>query len=332
MPAVTQCNAGDARERQAFPGREAALVVLATVAAGFLSARLDISESLFDATRNWEHLQLDEAPATLLVLAIGLAWFAWRRYAEASRELAARRDAELKLAALLLDQRRLAQEYVQFQESERKALARELHDELGQYLNAIKTDAVAIQTKSPAHETPIARAAGAIVAHCDHLQAIVRGLIGRLRPVGLDVLGLQAALEHLLEDAQRRAPEHQMSISLKGELDDLDEDTSLTIYRLAQEGLTNIARHAAARNISVSVIRKDPRIQGRDVVEIALMDDGRGADLTKQTLGLGLRGMRERVEMLQGELQVTSAPGCGFRIVACLPVARTAAPVFEVAA
>ncbi len=332
MPAVTQCNAGDARERQAFPGREAALVVLATVAAGFLSARLDISESLFDATRNWEHLQLDEAPATLLVLAIGLAWFAWRRYAEASRELAARRDAELKLAALLLDHRRLAQEYVQFQESERKALARELHDELGQYLNAIKTDAVAIQTKSPAHETPIARAAGAIVAHCDHLQAIVRGLIGRLRPVGLDVLGLQAALEHLLEDAQRRAPEHQMSISLKGELDDLDEDTSLTIYRLAQEGLTNIARHAAARNISVSVIRKDPRIQGRDVVEIALMDDGRGADLTKQTLGLGLRGMRERVEMLQGELQVTSAPGCGFRIVACLPVARTAAAVFEVAA
>jgi two-component system, NarL family, sensor histidine kinase UhpB len=332
MPAVTQCNAEAAREKQAFPWRDAALVVLATVAVGFLSARLELSESLFDATRNWEHLQLDEAPATLLVLAIGLAWFAWRRYAEASRELAARRDAELKLAALLQDHRRLAQQYVQFQESERKALARELHDELGQYLNAIKTDAVAIQTKSLSQETPIARGAGAIVAHCDHLQAIVRGLIGRLRPVGLDVLGLRAALEHLLEDAQRRAPEHQMSIALEGELDELDEDTSLTIYRLAQEGLTNIARHAAARSISVSVIRKGPRIQDRDVVEIALMDDGRGADLTKQTLGLGLRGMRERVEMLQGELQVTSAPGCGFRIVACLPVARTAAPVFEVAA
>lgn len=332
MPAVTQCNADAAFKKQAFPWREAVLVVLATVAAGFLSARLNISESLFDATRNWEHLQLDEAPATLLVLAIGLAWFAWRRYAEASRELAARRHTELKLAALLLDHRRLAQQYVQFQESERKALARELHDELGQYLNAIKTDAVAIQTKAPAQETPLARAAGAIVAHCDHLQAIVRGLIGRLRPVGLDVLGLRAALEHLLEDAQRRAPGHQISISLEGELDELDEDTSLTIYRLAQEGLTNIARHAAARNISVSVIRKGPRIQDRDIVEIALMDDGRGADLTKQTLGLGLRGMRERVEMLQGELQVTSAPGCGFRIVARLPSARTAAPVFEVAA
>jgi signal transduction histidine kinase len=297
-----------------------------------MAAHVNLNETVFDATRSWEHLQVDEVPATLLVLAIGLAWFAWRRYSETRRELAARRTAELELAALLREHRDLAQEYVQFQEAERKALARELHDELGQYLNAIKTDAVFIQTKAPSQESSLGRTATAIVTHCDHLQAIVRGLIGRLRPVGLDVLGLRAALEHLLDDAQRRAAECRISISLADELDDLDEEISLTIYRLVQEGLTNVARHSQASALEVSVARSTATSRDGDVVEIELSDDGRGTDLTNKTLGLGLRGMRERVEMLQGELHIASAPGGGFNIRARIPAHRIEAVAFDNAA
>lgn len=328
MSAVTHCNAGSSRAKQAFPWRDAAIVAAATLIAAIVSARIDLSEALFDATRALEHLQVDEVPLTLLVLALGLAWFSWRRYTEACSELAARRRAELELAALLREHRDLAQQYVHFQESERKALARELHDELGQYLNAIKTDAVSIQSK--VRDASLGRAASAIVSHCDHLQTIVRGLIGKLRPVGLDVLGLRAALEHLLEDAQRRTPQRRIEISLQDEIDGLDEDTSLTIYRLVQEGVTNAARHSDATVLNVSIARKPAGT--RDLVEVVLADNGRGADLHRQTLGLGLRGMRERVEMLEGELQIASMPGHGFTIRARLPVDGTNAPVLDAAA
>lgn len=333
MSAVTHCNAHAVSHRQAFPWLDAALVILATLATAVIAARVNLNETVFDATRSLEHLQVDEVPATLLVLAIGLAWFAWRRYLETRRELAARRTAELELAALLREHRDLAQEYVQFQEAERKALARELHDELGQYLNAIKTDAVFIQTKAPSQESSLGRTATAIVTHCDHLQAIVRTLIGKLRPVGLDVLGLRAALEHLLDDAQRRAAECRINVSLTEELDDLDEEISLTIYRLVQEGLTNVARHSQAHELAVSVARSTASSRDHhDVVEVELSDDGRGTDLTNKTLGLGLRGMRERVEMLQGELHITSAPGSGFRIRARIPAHRIEAAAFDAAA
>lgn len=321
MSAVTHCNAGSDREKQRFPWGDAAIVLVVTLGAAVLSASIDLNETVFDATRAWEHLQVDEVPATLLVLACGLAWFSWRRYTEARRELTARRQAELELAALLREHRDLAQQYVHFQESERKALARELHDELGQYLNAIKTDAVSIQSKVAANES-VARAASAIVAHSDHLQTIVRGLIGRLRPVGLDVLGLQAALEHLLDDAQRRAPDCRIEVCFNGALDDLDEDVSLTIYRLVQEALTNVARYSEARHFAALIERKTTG--GDDVLEVQLTDDGRGTNLTQQTLGLGLRGMRERVEMLEGELTIASTPGQGFSIRARVPTQRPA--------
>lgn len=299
---------------------DAAIVALSTAVAGLLFARIDLSESLFDITRTWEHLQLDEAPATLLVLAVGLAWFAWRRYREARAELVARQRAESELASLLEQHRRLAKEFVQLQESERKTLARELHDELGQYLIAIKTDACAIE-ESVAPQSSAARAAAAIAAHSDHVQSIVRHLIGRLRPIGLDVLGLRAALDHLLEDAQRRNPGWQFTSRIEGSLEPIDEDAALTIYRLVQEGLTNIARHSEAREVNVAVIRAGSSPSGNDGIDVLIRDDGRGADLDRRQLGHGLRGMRERVEMLAGELHLSSAPNQGFQIAARIPLA-----------
>ncbi len=318
MTTVTQCDTPPSRANRHFPWVDAAVVLGATLFAGIVFARFELTELLFDVTRGWEHLQLDELPITLLVFVGGLAWFAWRRYCETRRELAGRQAAENKLNALLHAHKRLAQQHVEFQESERKALARELHDELGQYLNAIKTDAVSIQTKGSTDPAALKRASAAIVSHCDHLQEVVRSLIGQLRPVGLDVLGLRAALEHFLDRAQQRTPERRLAIRLRGELDDLDENTSLTVYRVVQESLTNVSRHSGAQQVEIEVERGTD--DDTDLVLVRVSDNGRGANPETNTPGLGLVGMRERVEMLGGELRVITSPGMGFSVLARIPL------------
>src|ERR1700732_2836533 len=113
--------------------RDAIIVVLGTAIAAALCVQFDISEALRRWTAPWERFQLDELPAVLVVLAAGLAWFAARRYLATGPELQRRRQAGARLEAALLDNRRLSQQYVWLQEAEQKRLARELHDELGQY-------------------------------------------------------------------------------------------------------------------------------------------------------------------------------------------------------
>jgi two-component system sensor histidine kinase UhpB len=295
------------------------IVVLAVLIASLLSARLELNELLFALTRRWELVQIDELPTVLLVLATCLAWFSWRRYREARVELVRRRKAEARLHALLLENRRLSRQYLEGQESERKYLARELHDELGQYLNAIKTDAVSLRQMidSP---TALLRAAAAIDRHADYLYRVVRNLIRELRPVALDELGLKAALEHYLEQCTQRMPSVTFEISLKGELDSLGEPVSLAIYRLMQESLTNVSRHAGASRVAISVGRDASGDDARDAVTLTVADDGCGTDLRRTAPGLGLIGMRERVEMFGGKWHVTTRPGEGFRIVACIPL------------
>jgi signal transduction histidine kinase len=256
----------------------------------------------------------------LLVMALCLIWFAWRRYREASVELDRRRAAEAKLTGLLHDNRRLAQQHIRMQESERKRLARELHDEAGQYLNAIKTDAVSIHARTADESEPIRRASAAIIEHTDRVYDVVRDLIRQLRPVGLDELGLKAALEHYLGHWQQRLPQTRFVVALDGDLDSLGEPLSLTIYRLTQEGLTNAAKHAHAAQVEVQISCKNPAPGETGEVIFRMADDGRGADLTARRSGLGLIGMRERVEMLGGDFQLRSEDCGGFEILARIPV------------
>jgi signal transduction histidine kinase len=277
-----------------------------TIAIGLIAAYFELSEEFFITSRKWERLEIDELPAVFVALAGSLAWFAWRRVREARAEIARRREAEAQLAALLSDNRRLAQQYLQVQESERKLLARELHDELGQYLNAIKTDAVSLQ--------PVSRASSAIVSNVDHVHGVVSDLIRRLRPVGLDDLGLRAALEHYLTNAQQRLPQVRIDAKLEGDLDSLGEAVNVTVYRIAQEGMTNVVKHSGASRVDLRIVRDGSH------VELAMRDDGRGADLNAATAGLGLIGMRERVEMLGGQLRIDSAPSRGFSVEARIPV------------
>ncbi len=292
-----------------------------TALAAVVCVRLDVSEMVRRWTAPWESIQLDELPGILLVLAIALVWFAARRYLDAGRELRRRRVAEARAAAALADNRRLAQQHLRLQESERKVLARELHDELGQYINVIKLDAVSIRDNRVEGAEALRKRAGAIVENCDYIHRALKALIRELRPVGLDELGLAAALEHCLHAWQARLAGTQLRLSVRGDVSQLSEAGCLTVYRLVQEALTNVAKHAAARHVEVGLARRTSGEPRTDAVVVTITDDGCGVDLAAPTGGLGLMGMRERVAALEGTLEVTSSPGQGFRLEAHIPLA-----------
>ena len=300
--------------------QDALVVALATAAMAALCVQFDFSEALRRWTAPWERFQLDELPAVLVVLAAGMAWFAARRYGEAGRELRRRELAETRLEAALTDNRRLAQQYVRLQEAERKSLARELHDELGQYLNVIKLDAVAVRDGRLTGATSLRERAEAIVANCNHIHSALTSLIRQLRPVGLDDLGLGAALEHCIDTWRPRLPDVQLSLELGGEFEDLTEAVTLTVYRVVQEALNNIAKHASAGKVTMRVECTPAGAASPDLVTVTVTDDGVGVDTTVPTQGLGLIGMRERVAALAGRLAVSSTPGRGFQLQAQIPV------------
>ena len=300
--------------------QDALVVALATAVMAALCVQFDFSEALRRWTAPWERFQLDELPAVLVVLAAGMAWFAARRYREAGRELRRRELAETRLEAALTDNRRLAQQYVRLQESERKTLARELHDELGQYLNVIKLDAVAMRDGRLTGATSLHERAEAIVANCNHIHTALTSLIRQLRPVGLDELGLGAALEHCIDTWRPRLPDVQLSLELGGEFGDLTEAVTLTVYRVVQEALNNIAKHASAGKVTMQLERTPAAAGSPELVTVTVRDDGVGVDTTVPTQGLGLIGMRERVAALAGRLAVSSTPGRGFQLQAQIPV------------
>lgn len=299
--------------------RDTLLIVAVAIIAAVVCAKFNLSEALLNLTRPFERLQLDELPAVVLVIAISLVWFASRRYFEATRQLRLRIAAEAQLAETLAENQRLAQQYLDVQEQERKALARDLHDELGQYLNVIKLDAVSIREALP-DRPGAADVVRGMIANIDRVSGVVRGLIRRLRPVGFDDLGVAAALEHCVNEWRSRLPLASIELSLTGDVEALDETRGLALYRLVQESLTNIARHSKATKAEIQVAVSRTAQLGQ-CLEIIVTDNGCGADMTAPQSGLGLVGMRERVSVLGGSIAVTSERGAGFKIVCLLPMA-----------
>jgi two-component system sensor histidine kinase UhpB len=300
------------------PWRDTLAVLIATALTITLSAHFNWSEALYALTRREERLQLDELPIGMLVLLSGLIWLAWRRNRQARQEIRARRVAEAQLEEALAGNRALAKETLRIQEADRKHLALELHDELGQYLNAIKLDAVSIRDGTAPDLRGLVETSNAIVRTVDHLHGIVSQMIARLRPVALDELGLLAAIEHGVDQWRRRLPDTQFSFHPQGSFDGLGEALNLTAYRLIQEGLTNIYKHANARHVEISLTRSIDG--GRSDLRVAVADDGCGADLRRRAGGHGLNGMRERTELSGGTFAIDSAPGRGLRFEAHLPI------------
>lgn len=237
-----------------------------------------------------------------------------------------RRQTEDRSHALLQINRELTKRLVHGQEEEYRRLARELHDEVGQTLTAIRTDAALIAKYTADRSDTVGRSTEAIRCATDHLHDITRSMIRRLRPSMLDDLGLAAALEALVSEWRARRPGLPCHLVCEGDIDRLGREIDITVYRLVQEALTNALRHAAASQVRVTVSReRSPRA----VVRVTVEDDGRGmktGDMLKSGLCFGLLGMRERVEGLGGRLDIDSAPGKGLRLRAAIPLAMEAVP------
>jgi two-component system, NarL family, sensor histidine kinase UhpB len=299
--------------------RDAALIAVISIAAAIVCVKLDLSEALLGWTRLHERLQLDELPALLLVVACCLAWFSARRYGEARDQLVMRQATEARLAESLAENQRLAQQYVDMQEYERKALARDLHDELGQYLNVIKLDAVSIRDAASSGNDVAGNAARAVIENVDRVYGVVSSLIRQLRPVGFDELGIAAALENCVNDWRARLPEAVIEFSIDRGFDDPNEIRALALFRLVQEALTNVARHSRATRVEIRVARIR-RSETQEFIEVSIVDNGRGADMEAPHTGLGLVGMRERVAAFGGSLTLAGACGAGFQVMASMPM------------
>lgn len=316
-PVVTAAPAPSSATTASTFWGDAALVVGATLVTALLCARFNVAESLRRVTAPWEGWQLDELPVVLVVLAAGLAWFALRRYRDARREISRRHAAEAQLEGALAANRRLSLHYVELREAEHRSFARELHDELGQYLNVIKLDAVGIRDHRGADTNAVLERSSAIIRSCDHIHGALADLLRQLRPVGLEELGLTSALEHCLQTWRARLPTTSLQFVATGELDSLPGGLAIVLYRLVQEALTNVAKHSSARHVTVQLARSRT---DHDSVRLSVIDDGVGADPSGPTAGLGLIGMRERIEGLGGEILLQTSPGRGFGLQAQIPV------------
>jgi two-component system sensor histidine kinase UhpB len=305
--------------RQAWT--DLALIALAALLCFVMSSQLELSEKLTAFFIRHESWQLDEWPLSLLVFSLGLCWFAFRRAHEAHRALTERQSADEQVAELLRRNRDLSQRLILVQEDERRALARELHDEFGQSCTAIRTDANYIFHARPGDDAGILASARRIDHTAHHLHALCRGMLARLRPPALDSLGLTAALQELCEswEEQTGVACHFFPQDVPLEVSDA---IAVTCYRLVQEALTNVTRHAGASQVRIDLGRS----ADAGSVKLRIEDDGCGMTAPQAfTSGLGIVGMRERVAALHGEISLAPATSHGLRIEATLPLNGPAA-------
>ena len=241
-------------------------------------------------------------------------------------EICSMRDiTEHKLARqaeLELEQNRQLTHAIQSRlEEERRSIARELHDELGQCVTAIKTIGTAISNRTLESEPDIHANALTIVSVASHIYDVVHGIIRQLRPTALDHLGLSETLKDSVSAWRKRHPEIVCDLRLEGVLEGMGETINITVYRIVQECLTNVARHAVATRSDIDVSRCSD-VQRGDVVKIIVRDNGKGfvQRPEREASRFGLIGMRERVQALDGEFRIDSSPGEGVTVTVSIPV------------
>ena len=205
-------------------------------------------------------------------------------------------------------------------ETERHRLARELHDELGQCITAVNAIASGV-TQVAEERCPELVAEGERLARTgSHMMTMLRGMLRRLRPVALEELGFTACIRALV--AEFRCTGTQVELSIGDGVDDLRDDVVLSGYRVVQECLTNVARHARATRVAISIATsRTGRRDERSDLEIRVEDDGiAGAAGTALQPGMGLLGMKERVAAIGGRLEFAMRAPRGFSVVAHLPM------------
>ncbi|RKR37832.1 PAS domain S-box protein [Paraburkholderia sp. BL17N1] len=227
-------------------------------------------------------------------------------------DITERMEAELRLRESYALLQELTSLRETAREEERKRIAREMHDELGQQLTALRLGVSAMRIEFAQDDPALAGRFRDLLALADDTMQVVRNVVASLRPAAIDA-GIVAALEWLAAEFSR---DGRVACHLRIPDDSLvlDEARAIALFRIVQEALTNVARHAAATQVMISLERT-----GRCWV-LEIIDDGCGFDsMAARMKSFGLVGMRERVLMLGGEISVLSAPGSGTSITVCIP-------------
>lgn len=317
---------GDAGAARFSYVSEGALPLLGLTPAAAMAAPDSIGACIVAADRAGFHASLSQAAAALSNWQwegrIGAGWIAGRASArrdgsESVLEGVIFNISDSKRSAEAIEQsrqllRQLAAHMESVREEERKRIAREVHDELGQNLTALRMDVSMLRlTLGP--DAELQQRIVAMTATVDRTIQTVRNVTATLRPAALD-LGLTAAIEWLVQDFRSHFDGSCSMRSDAGEVT-LDDSRATALFRIVQESLNNVAKHAQASAVQVS-IRSEP-----DHVCVEVSDNGRGFHCgAGQPAGsFGLVGIRERVLMLAGELSIVSAPGQGCAITVCVP-------------
>lgn len=210
--------------------------------------------------------------------------------------------------------RNLSAHLDQVRESERRHLAREIHDELGQKLTSLRFQVAMLSAGINSPQADLSQTANSLLRQIDETIESVRAIASDLRPAVLD-LGLSAAVEWQMQEFRRRT-----GITYKLKISDedipLDNDRATAVFRIIQESLTNVFRHAKASEITLKLEKKD------DVLKIRISDNGIGIaqEGIEKARAFGIAGMRERVRLLDGTLTIRSRPGHGVQIMVSIPL------------
>jgi len=299
--------------RQAWHQIDAVLSVAALLAAGIgVLAALFIGQSLM--------------PARTIVAGLrrlGRGDYSYRlpgyRTAEFNQISRAVNDLTGRLAETTAQRVALTNRLFQVQEEERRALARDLHDEFGQCLAAVGALATLIEMEAAAGRPDIAKDARSILDVTKRMTGTLRGALARLRSQEVEELGLEASLAQLVAGWNlQNEPQATFHLDISGDLAEVPEATALNIYRIAQECLTNAARHGRPQDVHLHVARVEAA--GSGAVALSVEDDGGGSPAKLSSAsGYGILGIRERVAALGGSLSIGQARR-GVRIAALIPL------------
>lgn len=228
-----------------------------------------------------------------------------------------RKEAEIRLEESSKQLRELSRYLQQVREEERTKIAREIHDELGQQLTGLKMDIAWLMKKAGIDNTVIKNKFDDTLSLVDKTIRSIRRIATELRPSVIDDLGLNAALEWQVAEFGKRM---DCEIKYENSFDDtnINPDISIGIFRILQESLTNITKHAAAKKVKINIEQVD------DTIQLTVEDDGVGFDTSekKGQLTFGLIGIKERTSMLQGECSVFSEPETGTKIEVIIPLKK----------
>ncbi|MCK4842906.1 MAG: histidine kinase [Methylococcales bacterium] len=215
----------------------------------------------------------------------------------------------------------LTQHSLKIQEEERQRLSQELHDEFGQSLTAIKVMAVTASHK----DSDTKKITTSITEICDHLMIVVRSMMKQLHPLILTELGLKATLEDLINHWNEKNQSLSFSLLCENEVDTLDGSITIQVFRVIQECLTNIIRHANASQVTIKLTIDSHT----NTLHLLVSDNGQGCQLDDISSGFGLLGIKERIKILEGKFSLQSKPNHGMQINAQIPVSHKPNKAYE---